>query len=288
MVDFGLLNVFGYGEELAVNYRGDQDLQQLRVQLGKTHVGNVPLLVEGSFTMEIARDSYGQLGGDVRAFYELSSLWRIGMGFSAQENTLPSSDSAGGTWHVYGGDLNFVRPGSAWQRRSFSRDMSLRTGLALADRGRDSHTRWSVDFSAGAHVPLGRIMAAAGRLVSLNLFTDEGSLTPAEMYRVGGHGSIRGYAEDALPFRNASYAQIEYLVYLNQTVSAYIFVDGGLGFRDGLERSSSATGMMGYGVGTRIPVRIGSATFEWARSIDDTRGLGRIHVRIASRLARGR
>jgi outer membrane protein assembly factor BamA len=288
LVDFSLLNVLGIGERLVVHYRGDDEVQQLRVEVGKTHLGRVPLLIEGSFTLEIARDRYGQLAGGLRGFYELPSLWRIGLGVRGQENTTPETDSTGGTWHVYAGEFNLVRPGSVWRRQRLSRELRLSTGLGVADRGSDSHTRWSVDFSAGVHLPVGRRMALAGRLVSQNLFTDEETLTPAEVYRVGGHRSIRGYADEALPFRNASYVQFEYLVYLSDAISAYIFIDGGLGFRNGLDQSSDATGMMGYGVGTRIPVRIGSATFEWARNIDDTRSLGRIHVRIASRLAHER
>lgn len=287
-LDFTLLNTFGAGERASIRYRGESGLQRLAVDLAKAHVGYVPVFLSGAFSLELVEDQYAHLAGGVEAAYELSSLWRIGVGVSVQENTVAGDDSVAGTWHVYGMDFFFDRPGSVWRRRHLSRSLYVGAGLAVADRGGREHTRWSAEFGGDIHVPLGRVQAVAGRIVSKNLFTDEQVLTPAEVYRVGGHESIRGYAAEQFAFRNVAYTQIEYLLYFGRAASAFIFIDGGLGFTGGLEHSSEYTTLLGYGLGVRIPVRIGSATIQWGRNIDDHQGLGRIHVRITNRLARAR
>ncbi len=285
-LDFTLLNTFGVGERASLRYRGERGLQRLAVDLSKAYVGEVPVFVSGAFSLELVEDEYGHLAGDMKAAYELSSLWRVGAGISAQENTVSGSDSMSGTWHVYGVDFFFDRPGTVWRRRHLAHSLHVGAAVAVADRGERDHTRWTAEFAADIHVPLGRIQALAGRIVSRNLFTEERMLTPAEVFRVGGHGSIRGYAEEQCAFRNVAYAQFEYLLYFGRAASAFIFIDGGVGFRDGFERSSDYTTLLGYGLGVRMPVRIGSATIQWGRSIDDNQGLGRIHVRITNRLAR--
>ncbi|MBD3242792.1 MAG: hypothetical protein GF331_19525 [Chitinivibrionales bacterium] len=286
-LDFTLLNTFGVGERASLRYRGERGMQRLAIGLGKAYIGHVPVFASGSFQLELVEDQYAHLAGDINMAYELTSLWRVGAGLSAQENTV-IADSLSATWHVYGVDFSLERPGSLWRRQHVSRSLYVGAGLGFADRGGREHTRWTAEFSADIHVPLGRIQGLGGRIVSKNLFTDEQELTPAEMYRVGGHESIRGYAAEQFAFRNVVYSQIEYLIYFGRAASAFIFIDCGLGFEEGLELDSDYTALLGYGLGVRIPVRIGSATIQWGRNIDDHRGLGRVHVRITNRLARAR
>jgi hypothetical protein len=77
------------------------------------------------------------------------------------------------------------------------------------------------------------------------------------------------------------YVQGEYLVYFSSEGAVYAFSDAGVGFGpyDQLNMSG-ATRMLSYGIGLHIPVKIGTATIEWARNFKDTESLGRIHVSI--------
>jgi hypothetical protein len=243
-------------------------------------------MLDGRFTMEIVRDEYAFLEGALEGLYELRGPWRAGLGAHAQENTVSQPADGGPTWHVYGLDLLLDMP-TAWppRRGVLSRGMRVRSGVERAYRGEQASMRWRLDVGADLQAPLGRRLALGAHLSSRNVFTDETSLTPAEMYRVGGYRSLRGYPDDYVALRNAACAQVEYLVYLAGEAAAYIFTDGGVGWREGFEHASDPTWMMGYGVGVRLPTRIGSAMLEWGRNIDDRRGFGRIHVRIANRLA---
>jgi len=45
--------------------------------------------------------------------------------------------------------------------------------------------------------------------------------------------------------------------------------------------------LLGYGVGIRLPVKIGEMALEWARNKDDGRGLGRVHVGFRNMVSSG-
>ncbi len=287
-LDLSLLNVAGYGEQLSVAYRGEQDLQRLSVRLAKAHIGSVPVEAAGSFLLEIAADSYACLSGMLEGLFEIGGTWLAGASVHASENTL--SDTAGGsrTWHVYGGDMLLRTRPTRPARGVFARRLSVTAGVDLARRGDSSRTRWRVEFSAGAHVPLFSRFALDASVVSRNLFADEEVLTPAELYRVGGQATVRGYPEELWAVRNAEYARIEYIVYIGRQLAVYGLTDGGVVSREGFERSGIWQGLLGYGVGTRIPVRIGTTALEWARSIDDRQSWGRVHVRFSSALTGAR
>jgi hypothetical protein len=49
----------------------------------------------------------------------------------------------------------------------------------------------------------------------------------------------------------------------------------------------SRTDLLSYGIGIRIPVKIGSASIAWARNYKEKRGFGRIHVRIRNAVSSG-
>jgi hemolysin activation/secretion protein len=133
------------------------------------------------------------------------------------------------------------------------------------------------------HLPLFCIQAIALHVESNNCFSEETTLSPGELYAIGGHHSVRGYAEDQFRFRNVAFVQLEYRVYFAPAAAAYIFVDGGAGSK-GVRPYGSYEELGGYGLGVCVPARIGSAALEWARNIDDRRNFGRIHIRVSNAL----
>ena len=64
--------------------------------------------------------------------------------------------------------------------------------------------------------------------------------------------------------------------------SAYIFCDNGFGSAQSLTRANWGRRVeyMGYGLGIRVPARLGVLTLEWARNIHDVKSLGRVHVQV--------
>jgi outer membrane protein assembly factor BamA len=109
-----------------------------------------------------------------------------------------------------------------------------------------------------------------------------------ELYRTGGYKSVRGYTDNEFPFKTVLYEQLEGLYYFSYTGSIYIFIDAGAGFGAPSAVSvSSAVKMLGYGVGIRMPVKIGDASFEWARNYKDTQSWGRIHLSLRNSVSSG-
>jgi hypothetical protein len=90
--------------------------------------------------------------------------------------------------------------------------------------------------------------------------------------------------ENEFAFRTAAYSQFEWLYYFSTMGSAYIFIDGGFGFQRSITRVhwGERTEFMGYGVGIRVPARLGALTLEWARNKDDAKSLGRINVAVCN------
>jgi hypothetical protein len=116
----------------------------------------------------------------------------------------------------------------------------------------------------------------------MHMITDEETLVDAEMYRVGGYRTARGYLENE--FRTVAYDQLEVLHYFRARASAYIFCDNGFGSAGSLSRTNwgQRTEYLGYGLGVRVPAKLGTLTLEWARNLRDTKSLGRIHVQVNS------
>jgi hypothetical protein len=85
-----------------------------------------------------------------------------------------------------------------------------------------------------------------------------------------------------------AYGQTECLFYFSPEGSIYPFADAGVGFgaQDNLTMSA-ATRLFGYGLGIRIPSKLGSAAIEWGRNFQDTKSLGRVHVSIMNPISAG-
>jgi hemolysin activation/secretion protein len=118
----------------------------------------------------------------------------------------------------------------------------------------------------------------------MHMITDEATLVDAEMYRIGGYRTARGYLENEFAFRTVVYDQLELLHYFSAKGSLYILCDNGFGSAQSLTRANwgQRTDFFGYGLGIRVPARLGTLSLEWARNLRDTKSLGRINVQVNS------
>jgi outer membrane protein assembly factor BamA len=275
-----LLNVFHRGEEASLLYAGDKTYQKFHVDASRPWILGYPLTGSGAFGLEIHENSYGFLEGEAKMSSELRDRWQAGFAMKGSETTV---DSTSQSWRYVGADLLLSRQSVDLRRGAFTTEFSLVTGGGIAKRGR-SYTRSHVDFSAGLHIPLFWNQAIRLRLSTMHMITDEETLVDAEMYRVGGYRTARGYNENEFAFRTVAYDQLEILHYFSTRASAYIFCDNGFGSTGSLSRANwgQRTEYLGYGLGTRVPARLGTLTLEWARNLQDTRSLGRINVQVNS------
>lgn len=275
------LNVFHTGENASLNYAGDKTYQKFHIDGSKPWLLGRPITANAAFGLEIHDTSYGFIDGEFTSLAEIRENWSAGFSIKGTETT---TDSA--SWKYYGLDFLLAQQRQRLMDGVLSSELSLATGGGIAYRGRN-YGRTHVDFTAGIHLPLWRHQAVRVRIVSGHLITDEKELVSAEIYRVGGYNSVRGYLDNQFAFRTVAYTQLEYLLYFNPTGSVYAFTDGGYGFENSfnLTNWSDRIQFAGYGIGIRVPAGVGTLTLEWARNIDDGNSLGRIHVQVQNPLA---
>ncbi|MBD3314645.1 MAG: hypothetical protein GF344_02555 [Chitinivibrionales bacterium] len=287
--DLTLLNIFGRGETASLHYRGEQTYNKMEIAVSKPHLFGMPLVGSAEFGLELERESYGYLHGELELLYEPATLWQTGFAVSAHEATDETFDTVP-SWRYYGFDLVTRRLGEPRRAGNLSRWLSLKAGTGMtADQGKRQN-RFRLDLRGGLQVPFAGRHALAVNLVGQTAVAQSGErLHEVELFRTGGHGSLRGYLEDEFAFQTVGYAQLEYLYYFSRIGSVYIFSDGGVGFpREFRPGSEHRTGMLGYGLGIRAPIGSGTISLEWARSIADHGGFGRIHVRIRNTIARNK
>lgn len=278
-----LFNLLHTGESAMFDYAGDKTYQKLKLEISKPWLFNTPLSIDASMELEVVQEQYGFLSGQAAIFSEIGTMWRIGLGVNASEIT-PRDDSTAERGTFIGADFILARIPEQIKKGEFSRELILKSGSGVSRKSKN-YSRTHFDFLAGVHLPAFGWQAFQARVVSKHLITKEENLIPAELYRVGGYNSIRGYSDNEFPFRTVLFGQLEYLLYFTSTGAVYIFSDGGIGFEKEIDLYGAQRYMFGYGVGIRLPSRIGNMTMEWARNLNDHKSFGRIHIRFQNELA---
>lgn len=282
-LEFSFVNMFRAAEEASLSYRGDKTEQRLGIDVTRPWFLGLPLQVSASGGLEIEQDAYGYVYGAITALYESALWWRIGTKITATS----ISGNSGNGWtdgSFTGIDLVLLRDNEPLSDGSLSRSIYLATGSGVTKKG-SRYSRSHLDFSAMVHLPFLQHQALLLRGVTGHIVTKESSMLPAELYRAGGNFSLRGYGEDEFAFKTILRGQSEYLYYFQKNASVYLLCDGGIGFTGAIGNARSYTRMLGYGVGLRIPVATGTFSLAWARSIDDQKSPGRVHVRLQNPLS---
>lgn len=288
VVNISLLNLLGGGETAELSYNGQIDMQRMELSVAKPYLLDFPVFGSLDFGLEIRQDSSGYLHGGIEMLTELAAFWQLGLAVRGHE-VLATGDSSASSSQFAGVDIILSRRPVRFRAGEFSKGFSLRTGSGLAWSGGRRFDRWHADCEGRLHVPFSARWAAAGRLVAKALFTDPAdTLRSVELYRTGGYNSIRGYADNEFAFATTAYGQAECLFYFNPEGAIYIFSDAGLGFAPLRPFTlPAAQKLFSYGVGIRIPSKIGSASIEWARNYTDIKSFGRIHVKVMNPVAAG-
>jgi outer membrane protein assembly factor BamA len=276
-IRFSLLNVFRVGESAELGYTGDKSQQLFNFSITKPWLLNLPLEISSGGGLEVVKQQYGYIYGNLKLLTEIGMQWQAGIDVKGNEATV-SADSVGVSGHFYGAAFVVARRSGSIEQGTFSHNLYLEAGSGVS-RKEKRYNRTTLQFNAGIHVPLLLNQGIVTNVFWYHVMTKEEKLLPSEMYRIGGNTTLRGYGDNEQAFRTAFHGQLQYMFYLNRIGAVYLFSDGGIGFKNQLRSGSDYGVVMGYGLGLRIPSRIGTVTLEWARNIDDTRNPGRIHIR---------
>jgi outer membrane protein assembly factor BamA len=276
-LQFSLLNVFHTGESAELGYTGDKKQQLLHFNLSKPWLLNLPIELAVGGGLEVIKQEYGYIYGNVKMLTEIGAQWHVGLDLKGNESTV-SADSVGVSGHFYGAGFVIKRQSGRMQQGDFAHTLYLEVGSGIS-RKEKVYNRTSLQFNAGIHVPVLSNQAIVTNVYWFHVMTKEDKLLPSEMYRIGGNTTLRGYADNEHALRTAFHGQLQYMLYLSKIGAVYLFSDGGVGFKNPPGPGSDYLLLAGYGLGIKVPSRIGTVTLEWARNIDDTRSPGRIHLR---------
>ena len=204
------------------------------------------------------------------------------------------SDPAGGA--VRRSDALYVGAGLVLDRVDAPRNP--RRGLALrlyAEQGRPRTTspdptvlletgvRRRLDAAARGYVPTFRRQAA---VLGLDARVLQGGtadrLDDADLFRLGGARTLRGYDEEAFRGRAVGRLLAEYRLLFDADSYGLAFADLGYVDRPALGAVPAETRVLpGYGLGVRVRTGLGLASVSYALSPDVPLGRGKVHVGVA-------
>lgn len=211
-------------------------------------------------------DSIGQL------LYGLpeSSSWlaRIGFSYDTRNNILnPRRGMFYTTQFEYGDKRIISIPENA-----------VDTGLEMGNFRRD---RWTID--AELYVPTFRWQTMLFGLHGKQVKTAEKHISVADLFRVGGTGSLRGYREDEFLGDRIAWMNLEYRYLLADQSRAFVFVDGGYFSRKETNSKIVEDYKFSYGFGLRIETRLGIIGIDYG--LGEGRGLtsGLVHIGLTNK-----
>ena len=293
-----LRNLFGRGQGAAVRFdRLPGRTATASVRATSLYPFGVPLRVEGRFDGVQQDSTLGTQRYRAEAAYRFDRLDVAAL--VTLDRARPGSAGArlvGGQQRVAAADAVFTgaglraarldRPGNP--RRGAALDLvaeaGLRrralserdpTGVLLRTRTRERQAR--LDAHGRVYVPLTtRAVAAAG----LDVWALRSArLDEADLFRLGGATTLRGYDEDRFRARAAARALAELRFLLDETSYAFAFMDGGLVDQPEVPGVARLRGFYpGYGVGVQLGTPAGLVVATYAASPEVGLGAGRIHV----------
>ncbi|MEM1118069.1 MAG: POTRA domain-containing protein [Bacteroidota bacterium] len=271
----------------------------------------VDLSVRDPFAFGTAFGLAGRFAGEARDStfsrqrYEVGVSYPVARGLSlvaslSREAVRPGvfgADSVGGRPRIRRTDATYLGVGVRFQRldaprsprRGATLDLTVEQGrrggevaAALGDGVASSLRRLAL--AARGFVPtLPRQVAVVGvdaalvQAVAATEVYDE-----ADLFRLGGAQSLRGYDEEAFVGRVVGRALAEYRVLLDAESFAFAFVDLGLAERPTLPGSEAETQWLpGYGAGLRVRTGVGLASVSYALNPDLALGRGKVHLGVA-------
>lgn len=108
--------------------------------------------------------------------------------------------------------------------------------------------------------------------------------TEADLSRLGGAGSVRGYREDQFRIARSAWSDVEYRYLLDPWSHAFVFAAGGLWQRPDMGAAAGSVGWLrSAGFGFRYLTPVGRLQFTYAVSDEDLLYNGKVHIAFSSR-----
>ena len=253
----------------------------------------------GRFSGEARDSTYSRQRYEVDVSYPVARSLSLVASLS-REAVRPGvfgADSVGGRPRVRRSDATYLGLGVVLQRLDAPRNPRQGGTLRLTvEQGRRGGEAVAL-VADGASRSLRRLRAEARgflptvarhtAVVGLDAALVQAAAVPeaydeADLFRLGGAQSLRGYDEEAFLGRLVGRALAEYRVLLDAESFAFAFVDLGVVDRPALPDAEAETRWLpGYGAGMRVRTGVGLASVSYALNPDLPLGRGKVHLGLA-------
>ncbi|MBC8184549.1 BamA/TamA family outer membrane protein [candidate division KSB1 bacterium] len=295
LIDIGFTNLLGTGRIVEAYWRKkDQKSQELKFRYVEPWIRGYPITAGIGFQQTIQDTSFVRRTWGLDVDVPFSDILTI-QSHIGKENVLPDSigqilyqlpkssswivkigfayDSRDNLWNpsrgvYYGTHYEFAR----------KQIVSLPDNIidASMTKGTFRRDRWTVDGEL--YVPTFKWQTILLGLHWRQVKSNERNLSIADLFRLGGTGSIRGYREDEFFGEKTAWLNLEYRYLLGNKSRVFLFMDGGYFANRNYKNKLEDNYKFSYGFGLRLETRLGTIGVDYG--LGEGRGLtsGLVHI----------
>jgi len=295
LIDIGFTNLLGTGRIVEAYWRKkDQKSQELKFRYVEPWIRGYPINAGVGFQQTIQDTSFVRRNWGLDIDVPFSDILTI-QSHVGKENVLPDSvgqilyqlpkssswiakigfayDSRDNLWNpsrgvYYGTHYEFARKKIT--------SLPINTNHLSLTKGTFRRDRWTVDGEL--YVPTFKWQTILLGLHWRQVKSNEENISIADLFRLGGTGSIRGYREDEFLGEKTAWLNLEYRYLLGNKSRVFLFMDGGY-FADMNDKNKSLESYkFSYGFGLRLETRLGTIGVDYG--LGEGRGLtsGLVHI----------
>jgi len=295
LIDIAFKNLLGTGRVLETYWqKKDRHSQELRFHYVERWAFGYPVHAGFGFEQTIRDTTYVRRNIGVDFDVPFSDLLTIHSHFG-KESILP--DSLGQIlFTLPRSNSNLVRIGFTYDSREnpwnpaqglfyqtryeFARKKISSLPASITDSTNFAGTfrRDKIEMDAELFVPTFRYQTILCGIHGRQVKSKEEKLSVADLYRLGGTNTLRGYREDEFLGERLAWLNLEYRYLLGPRSRAFLFFDAGYIMRTKEDDNISEQTKFSYGFGFRIETRLGIIGIDYG--IGQGRGLagGLVHI----------
>jgi len=281
LLEFNFGNIFGSGRELDAHWeRIDRNSEEIKLSYDEPFPFGFPIKPGISFAQLVQDSSY--IKRDLELRVKIPLTFNLGVFANAAREKVNAREfgkrelgvndysalSLTGGFSFDDRDFIFNPMSGVYYETSFTRTSRKEAGI-----GRITGRRFGI--RAEYYQKLTKKSLLAIILNGYDSRYNDGSVPFAELYRVGGASTLRGYREDQFRGARVGWTNIEYRVITGKLSRMFIFGDAGSisGTPTGRDESK-----LSYGVGIRLTTAIGQIGIDYGVGADDTFSSGKVHL----------
>ena len=292
-LNIGVINIFGTGRKLKIRWESEgKGTQEIELKYFEPYVAGFPLNAfvsfyqrkqDSAFVVRVPKLDIEAFfpGGNLKAFFSISQKSVIPSATQEIGYVVPESktfDLGTGLNYDSRDEIEFPSTGVFFKTsyslgvKIFTKPRSGKTSVRKFSGSIEFYKRFRWFYSG--------VFA-----FKFNYFIVSGGIDEADVLRIGGSKTIRGYRENEFAVTRAIWSNFEHRVWVGEKSYAFLFFDAGYLFRPVIKPRflyKFEAFRAGYGLGVRFKTGIGIVSLSYALGRGDSFKTGKIHIGVES------